>query len=124
MTSFTYRDVFYPRIVQVPDQATATKELVPGTIVLIMPGMLAKWLKFYCPCGCGEVISVNLAAATAKAWRVRYEENYGLTVWPSVWRDTGCKSHFIIRRNTARLLFGKPPRGSDEDRYENEDAQW
>lgn len=121
---YTYRDVLYPRIVRVADQATAAKELTPGTFVLIMPGSLAKWLKFYCPCGCGEVLSVNLAAATAKAWRVRYEESHGLTVWPSVWRDTGCRSHFIIRRNTARLLIGTPPRGSEEDRYERENVQW
>lgn len=52
-----------------------------------------------CPDGCGETITLNLDARTAKAWRV-YNSKRGLTLFPSIWRDTGCQSHFVVWNNT------------------------
>ena len=112
---FSYRDIFYSGVVRVPDQATAIQALKDGVLVLVMPGEKPKSLKFLCPCGCGETISINLVPATGKAWRITYEPNSGLSLWPSVWLDIGCQSHFILRRNKARLLFGKMPEMSPED---------
>jgi hypothetical protein len=48
-----------------------------------------------CPDGCGETISVNLDPRVGKAWR-KYDHNKKLTIYPSVWRDTGCRAHFIV----------------------------
>jgi hypothetical protein len=48
-----------------------------------------------CPDGCGEAITLNLDPRTDKAWRV-YKSKRGLTLFPSVWRDTGCQSHFVL----------------------------
>jgi len=107
--NFYFRDVYYPNIVKVPDQAAAASQLKPGVLVLVMPGDRPKSLKFLCPCGCGEVISVNLMREAANAWYIWYEENRGLSLWPSVWLDVGCKSHFILRRNIARLISGEMP---------------
>ena len=113
--TFTYRDVSYDEVIRVPDQATASQQLKPGVLVLVMPGKRPKSLKFLCPCGCGEVISVNLMPESGKAWRIGYEPNCGMSLWPSVWLDVGCCSHFILRRNKARLLYGTMPEMSEED---------
>ena len=48
-----------------------------------------------CPDGCGDVITLNLDPRTDKAWRL-YKSRKGLTLFPSVWRDTGCRSHFVL----------------------------
>jgi hypothetical protein len=112
---FTYRDVYYPQIVRVPDQASAAQQLKPGVLVLVMPGNRPKSLKFLCPCGCGNPISVNLVPESGRAWRVTYEKNFGLSIWPSVWLDVGCASHFFLRRNKARLLFGEMPKMSTKE---------
>ncbi len=109
---FSYNDVAYPKIVRVPDQAAAAQELKSGVLVLVMPGDRPKSIKFLCPCGCGETVSVNLMPATGKAWRITYERDGGLSLWPSVWLDIGCCSHFILRRNKARLLHGTMPKMS------------
>ncbi|WP_372492495.1 DUF6527 family protein [Caballeronia zhejiangensis] len=48
-----------------------------------------------CPDGCGDVITINLDSRSAKAWRF-YRKRNQISVFPSVWRDTSCQSHFII----------------------------
>jgi hypothetical protein len=48
-----------------------------------------------CPDGCGENLTINLDRRTGKAWR-KYQTGVNLTIYPSVWRDTGCRAHFIV----------------------------
>ena len=48
-----------------------------------------------CPDGCGEVITLNLDSRVGPSWRM-YRSPKGITLYPSVWRDSGCRSHFII----------------------------
>jgi hypothetical protein len=66
----------------------------PHALVTIVRGT-PRAVVFHCPCGCGDVISINLDPAAGHAWRYRATEK-GLTLLPSVWRTTGCESHFII----------------------------
>jgi hypothetical protein len=53
---------------------------------------------FQCPCGCGETMVVNVDPALKRAWRVR-RDHRGLTLLPSVWRTSGCESHFVLWEN-------------------------
>jgi hypothetical protein len=48
-----------------------------------------------CPDGCGEVLTVNLDRRSGPAWRF-FERRGTLTIYPSIWRDSGCRAHFII----------------------------
>jgi hypothetical protein len=48
-----------------------------------------------CPDGCGDTLTINLDPRTAKAWRF-YRKRNQVSIYPSVWRDTGCLSHFIV----------------------------
>jgi hypothetical protein len=45
----------------------------------------------HCPCGCAEVIKLNLIPGTHPGWSI--SEN---TIKPSINRTLGCKSHFSI----------------------------
>lgn len=74
-----------------------------GDAVLIYRG-IPRLLILKCPCGCGENFPVNLDSRAGKAWRLYIERGQKLTVYPSVWRDTDCQSHFVLRRNVI-LLF-------------------
>jgi hypothetical protein len=53
---------------------------------------------FLCPCGCRDVICLSLVQEDRPRWRVRAHANWRASVYPSVWRVAGCRSHFIIRR--------------------------
>lgn len=78
----------------------------PGDSVLIQRGQ-PRWLILKCPCGCGDEIPVNLDPRAGKAWRIYFDKYRGLTVFPSVWRDSGCQSHFIIWRDQIVLFSGE-----------------
>ena len=56
---------------------------------------------FLCPCGCGEVIKLSLIKNDSPRWRVRLHFNGTVTFHPSIWRNKGCKSHFILRQGRA-----------------------
>ena len=81
----------------------------PGDAVLIERGR-PRWLLLSCPCGCGDEIPINLDSRAGKAWRIYRDKKFGLSLYPSVWRDTDCESHFIIWRDRI-LLYGQ---GDDE----------
>jgi hypothetical protein len=55
-----------------------------------------KWAKFMCPCGCGDVLSLNLMKSHHPNWQVTLETDGSVTVFPSV-DATSCNSHFWIR---------------------------
>ena len=70
----------------------------PGDAALVFRG-LPRSLLIRCPDGCGETLVVNLDKRAGKAWRLDLRGG-GATLYPSVWRDGGCGSHFIVWRGS------------------------
>jgi hypothetical protein len=66
-----------------------------------------------CPCGCGEQLPINLDQRAGPAWRIYKAKNGSVTLYPSVWRESGCESHFIIWRDQIWLF------GTNEDEFED-----
>ena len=56
-----------------------------------------------CPCGCGEVLELSLSPASKTFWKLAVEADHP-TLHPSVWRKTGCRSHFWVRRGRVRWV--------------------
>jgi Family of unknown function (DUF6527) len=74
----------------------------PGDAVIV-DRQGPRWLVLSCPCGCGAEVPVNLDRRAGPAWRM-YESPKGTSIYPSVWRDTDCKSHFIIWRDKIHMI--------------------
>jgi hypothetical protein len=72
-----------------------------GDVALVVRGR-PRWLVLRCPDGCGENVPVNLDQRAGPAWRLHEKE--GISIYPSIWRETGCESHFVIWRN--RIWWG------------------
>jgi len=55
---------------------------------------------FVCPCGCKADVWLNLLAHSdgRPTWTVEGREGAKVHINPSVWRQTGCRSHFFIRK--------------------------
>jgi len=76
-----------------------------GDAVLVERGR-PRLLLVACPCGCGEEFPINLDPRAGPAWRLYRTTRAGISVFPSVWRESGCRSHYIIWRDTI-WLFGR-----------------
>lgn len=70
---------------------------MPGEAVLVRRGVLRS-IVIACPDGCGEMLTINLDGRAGKAWRF-YGHANDMSLFPSVWRDSGCGSHFILWRS-------------------------
>jgi hypothetical protein len=70
----------------------------PGDAALVERGVLRS-IVMRCPDGCGETLVVNLDPRAGKAWRLDLRDE-ATTLYPSVWRDGGCESHFIVWKDT------------------------
>lgn len=99
------KTVAYSKYVMVATQAEAieaTKDLT--VIVIIGTKTNPKWLLLNCPCGCNELLRINLSPAMRLAWRINFISDDTLSLYPSVDLESGCKAHFILRANKALML--------------------
>ncbi|MGH8752089.1 MAG: DUF6527 family protein [Burkholderiales bacterium] len=95
----------FARVVEVATQAEADIALrEPKVIAVVENPSLRKWVKFFCPCGCREVIALNLMRHIHPCWRIRFDRRGRISVWPSVWRLNGCRSHFFLTANEVRFI--------------------
>jgi hypothetical protein len=69
----------------------------PGAAALVHRGV-DRSVALACPDGCGEQLTINLDPRAGRAWRL-YRAGNSVSLFPSVWRDTGCESHFIVWRS-------------------------
>jgi hypothetical protein len=91
-----YRIIFSPtyRFVIVDDTATVILE---RTIFILKEDIVADSIAFKCPCGCKEDIYLNLLPDADPCWTWSGLSARKISIYPSVWRRVGCKSHFFIR---------------------------
>lgn len=93
----------------------------PGDAVLIERGR-PRLLLLSCPCGCGEAFPINLDSRAGPAWRLYGQGPTGLSLFPSVWRESGCMSHFVIWRDRI-FLFSRDDDDLDTSPQADEIAQ-
>ena len=80
------------------NQEAAALAAEPGNAATVKRGRMRS-IVIACPDGCGDHITVNLDDQAGPAWRL-YQRPQGLTLFPSVRRDSGCLSHFVVWHNT------------------------
>jgi hypothetical protein len=54
------------------------------------------WAAFMCPCGGAHRLLVNLSHSKYHCWKV-WVRRSAVNLSPSVWLETDCKSHFVVR---------------------------
>jgi hypothetical protein len=83
------------RSARVEDMPDSLKSL---TVYLCGEGENLWAAAMICPCGCGDVIQLNLLKRASPCWSVVEHPDGTVSVMPSVWRKKGCRSHFFIRQ--------------------------
>ena len=88
----------------------------PGDAVMVHRGVIRSLL-LKCPDGCGENSSINLDPRAGKVWGIDTRGGQ-ITLYPSVWREGGCKSHFILWR--GKIVWSERyDRGNIEPDYDS-----
>jgi len=77
---------------------TLPTKLKRRTIYIVMDDGFEEFAAMNCPCGCNEVLYMNLLPDERPCWKVSCHANGTATLHPSVWRKKGCQSHFWFRR--------------------------
>lgn len=85
----------------------------PGIVVIVHRGV-ARSLVFKCPDNCGDTLTINLDRRTGPAWRF-FQDRRGFSLYPSVWKDTGCESHFILWRSQVLWCDYDEPLADESD---------
>ena len=65
-------------------------------LVLARDGDEAWCVGMYCPCGCGDVIELLVIPEAQPRWDIQIDAKGRPTLFPSVWLQTGCRSHFWL----------------------------
>lgn len=74
-----------------------------GIFYLVQDGGFAWAALMQCPCGCGDSITLNLIGQRPR-WSAAVDARGIVTVQPSIWRTSGCRSHFWIRKGRVRWV--------------------
>ncbi len=81
----------YSFVVDLPDTIKSKQ------ILIIKDGVEPELLVLKCPCGCNQDIMLNLLKDTKPKWDFDFTSNAEINIYPSIWRNIGCKSHFFIK---------------------------
>lgn len=87
------------------------------TLVIVKRGV-PRSLKLRCPCASGHILTLNLDPSAVHTWHLNVVDGK-VSISPSVWLETDCRCHFILRRNRVYLCNsrGRRPRN---DRFSGE----
>ncbi len=72
-----------------------------------------------CPCGCAQTISLSLIRDDSPSWSVRRHRDGSASLFPSVWRTKGCRSHFFLRNN--RIVWARETRSRRSQSIKNQE---
>jgi hypothetical protein len=83
--------------VSVVGKSPPNEQVAAGRLYCILSANKPKWSLFQCPCGCRSVITLSLQSAHNPHWSLTRSNSGRPTLYPSVWRDKGCLSHFWLK---------------------------
>lgn len=87
--------ITYPKL-SIVQQPPRIHEIAAGSVTIVAPARNPKWSMFLCPCGCQSVITLSLQSTKRPHWTFQKSNAGRPTLRPSIWRDVGCLSHFIL----------------------------
>ena len=94
-------------------------ELNSHTVYLVGENDFIWQVAMICPCGCDETLHMPVLEETRPRWRYTVHADDTVTLYPSVWRRTGCRSHFHLRRGLITWCQAdcRESQGHGRDRY-------
>ncbi|MBC7382939.1 MAG: hypothetical protein H7296_08075 [Bacteroidia bacterium] len=82
----------YKFVDDVPESISSGKIYIVGNKGYHWQGVML------CPCGCKEHLYINFIEEQHPCWTYKIGGEKKITLHPSLWRKTGCKSHFFVKK--------------------------
>ena len=90
------------RRLRVHDDDSLPRQLPPRDLIVAREGGEDWAVGLMCPCGCGDVLELMLVREVRPHWTLSIDRRRRPSLHPSVWRDTGCRSHFWVKDGHVR----------------------
>lgn len=74
----------------------------PNVLYIVEEDGYREYAAMICPCGCGQVLNMNLLPDERPMWKVYVDSQGRASLHPSVWRKKGCRSHFWLKQGRIR----------------------
>jgi hypothetical protein len=103
---YRWRDPAYATVVV---EEFLPKNPKPRVLYIVQEDGFEEHAAMLCPCGCGELLQMNLLPDERPCWRLVRHKDGTSSLKPSVWRKKGCRSHFWLRRGRI-FWFGSNDR--------------
>lgn len=72
-------------------------ECIRNKVIYIVGETGFEWaVAFKCPCGCGDLIHLNLLQEASPSWQINFDKMGRISLSPSIERIVRCKSHFTL----------------------------
>jgi hypothetical protein len=81
----------YRNVSDIPDK------IEDNIIYIVQEGSEPETLVFNCPCGCEQSVYLNMLQDARPFWTYKVEKRK-ISIFPSVVRKGGCRSHYCIRK--------------------------
>ena len=91
--SQTYRTIYMEEL---PDR-------IEAYVIYVLGEGNHRWsAAMLCPCGCGETLQLSLHKDGRPRWDIACHPDGTVSLWPSISRTRGCRSHFFIEQGRVR----------------------
>lgn len=77
--------------------------MLPARNLILVEDEAEPWsIGMRCPCGCGETVELPLSPDLEPRWDLTIDRKKRPSLSPSVWRKTGCRSHYWLSKGRVR----------------------
>ncbi len=84
---------------------TLTKKLSKKTVYIVEDDGYQEQVAMLCPCGCGRILHMNLLPDERPCWKVTEHKDGTVSLHPSIWRKTDCRSHFWFKNGRVQWVY-------------------
>lgn len=95
------RLLWYPPLFRTTYVEELPDAVAGGQLYVVGDDGFAWCAALLCPCGCGETLQMSLLSEGRPRWKFEEHNDGTPTLHPSVWRQVGCRSHFVLRKGVV-----------------------
>lgn len=77
-------------------------QVAEGRLFIVGNNGFNKWIFLKCPCGCCDLLTLSLMKSHNPNWKLHFDWLNRPTLYPSIRKIDGCKSHFWIIKGKLR----------------------